>query len=54
MTSSFLALESVNGRPGGWPAKVSFSGREWCGNVYQGGEEALKKLRLSLRPPRTT
>ena len=35
MTSIFVALRSVNGRPAGWPTKVSFSAQEWCGHVYQ-------------------
>lgn len=35
MTSTFLALQPVNGRPAGWPTKVSFSSQEWCGHVYQ-------------------
>jgi hypothetical protein len=34
MTSSFLALEAVNGRPAGSLTKVSFSSQEWCGHVY--------------------
>lgn len=34
MTSVFLALAPVNGRPEGLPAKVSFSSQEWCGHVY--------------------
>lgn len=34
MTSTFLALEPVAGRPRGFPTKVSFSGQEWCGHVY--------------------
>jgi hypothetical protein len=34
MTSSFLALERVEGRPAGTPTKVSFSSQEWCGHVY--------------------
>lgn len=35
MTSAFVALEPVAGLPAGAPAKVSFSGQEWCGHVYQ-------------------
>ena len=35
MTSAFVALKPVNGRPAGWPTKVSFSSQEWCGHVYQ-------------------
>jgi len=34
MTSAFVALKDVNGRPAGSPTKVSFSSQEWCGNVY--------------------
>ena len=34
MTSAFVALKDVNGRPAGAPTKVSFSSQEWCGNVY--------------------
>ncbi len=34
MTSAFVALERVNGRPAGSPTKVSLSSQEWCGNVY--------------------
>ncbi len=34
MTSAFVALESVDGRPAGSLTKVSFSSQEWCGNVY--------------------
>jgi hypothetical protein len=34
MTSTFVALQRVNGRPAGYPTKVSFSSQEWCGHVY--------------------
>jgi hypothetical protein len=34
MTSTFVALKAVNGRPAGSPTKISFSSQEWCGNVY--------------------
>lgn len=34
MTSVFVATQSVNGRGAGYPAKISFSSQEWCGNVY--------------------
>jgi hypothetical protein len=34
MTSAFVALTPVNGRPAGSLTKVSFSSQEWCGNVY--------------------
>ena len=34
MTSAFVALSPVNGRPAGGATKVSFSSQEWCGNVY--------------------
>ncbi len=35
MTSVFLALQAVNGRPAGRSSKISFSAQEWCGHVYQ-------------------
>jgi hypothetical protein len=35
MTSSFVALAAVNGRPAGAPAKISFSSQEWCGHTFQ-------------------
>jgi hypothetical protein len=34
MTSAFVALTPVNGRPPGSPTKVSFSAQEWCGLVF--------------------
>ncbi len=34
MTSAFVALVPVNGRPAGSATKVSFSSQEWCGGVY--------------------
>jgi len=34
MTSAFVALEPVNGRPAGSATKVAFSSQEWCGLVY--------------------
>ena len=34
LTSAFIALTPVNGRPAGSATKVSFSSQEWCGNVY--------------------
>ncbi|OGF04351.1 MAG: hypothetical protein A2W00_01615 [Candidatus Eisenbacteria bacterium RBG_16_71_46] len=34
MTSAFVALRPVNGRPAGSATKVSFSAQEWCGQVY--------------------
>ena len=34
MTSSFVALQPVNGRAAGSPTKISFSRQEWCGNTY--------------------
>lgn len=34
MTSAFVALTPVNGRPAGSATKVSFSSQEWCGNEY--------------------
>jgi len=35
MTSVFVALQPVNGRPAGRATKISFSSQEWCGHVYQ-------------------
>lgn len=34
MTSAFVALAPVNGRPAGSTTKVSFSSQEWCGDTY--------------------
>ncbi|HKD10845.1 MAG TPA: hypothetical protein VKE50_02175 [Thermoanaerobaculia bacterium] len=34
LTSTFVALTPVNGRPAGSVTKVSFSSQEWCGNMY--------------------
>lgn len=34
MTSVFVALQPVNGRPIGAPTKVTFSSQEWCGQVF--------------------
>jgi hypothetical protein len=34
MTSAFVALGPVNGRPAGQLTKVSFSSQEWCGHAY--------------------
>ncbi len=34
MSSIFVALEPLRGRPAGSPVKVSFSAQEWCGHVY--------------------
>jgi len=34
MTSAFVALAPVNGRPAGSATKVSFSSQEWCGGLY--------------------
>jgi len=34
LTSTFVALTAVNGRPAGSVTKVSFSSQEWCGNMY--------------------
>lgn len=48
MTSTFVALESENGRPAGVPTKVSFSSQEWCGHAYQqllfDGAEKLRDI----------
>lgn len=35
MTSIFVALAPVNGRPAGSAAKISFSSQEWCGHTFQ-------------------
>ncbi len=35
MTSTFVTLAAVNGRPAGAPAKISFSSQEWCGHTFQ-------------------
>ena len=35
MTSSFVALAAVNGRPAGSATKISFSSQEWCGHTFQ-------------------
>jgi len=34
MTSSFVALQPVNGRAAGSPSKIAFSRQEWCGQTY--------------------
>jgi len=34
MTSAFVALAPVNGRPAGAATKIAFSAQEWCGQVY--------------------
>ena len=34
MTSAFVALAPILGRPAGAPTKVSFSAQEWCGHAY--------------------
>ena len=34
MTSAFIALKAVNGRPAGAPMKISFTSQEWCGHSY--------------------
>jgi len=35
MLQSFVALESVNGRPAGVMTKVAWSSQEWCGNLFK-------------------
>ena len=35
MTSSFVALAPVNGKPAGSATKISFSSQEWCGQTFQ-------------------
>ncbi|MEO8430241.1 MAG: hypothetical protein ABI592_01945 [Acidobacteriota bacterium] len=34
LTSAWVSLAPVNGRPAGAATKVSFSSQEWCGHVY--------------------
>jgi hypothetical protein len=34
MTSAFVALTPINGRPAGAATKVAFSSQEWCGQIY--------------------
>ncbi len=34
MTSAFVALAPVHGRPAGFATKVAFSAQEWCGMTY--------------------
>lgn len=34
LTSAFVALTPIEGRPTGSVTKVSFASQEWCGNVY--------------------
>src|SRR5947209_15105805 len=47
MTSSFIALEAVNGRAAGSPTKISFSRQEWCGNTYHQLLFDEKKIRAT-------
>jgi len=35
MLQSFIALESVNGRPAGVATKIAWSSQEWCGNLFK-------------------
>ena len=35
MTSTFVALAPVNGKPPGSATKISFSSQEWCGHTFQ-------------------
>jgi hypothetical protein len=35
MTSVFITMARVNGRPAGSPTKISFSAQEWCGHVWR-------------------
>src|SRR5713101_3731013 len=35
LTSAFVALAPVNGRPAGSATKISFSSQEWCGHTFQ-------------------
>lgn len=34
MTSAFVGLVPVGGRPAGAPAKIAFSAQEWCGQAF--------------------
>ncbi|MDQ6891688.1 MAG: hypothetical protein M3167_03295 [Acidobacteriota bacterium] len=34
LTTTFVALTPVNGRPAGAPTKAAFSSQEWCGGVW--------------------
>lgn len=34
LTSAFVALSPVNGRPAGSATKIAFSSQEWCGGVW--------------------
>ena len=47
MTSVFVALQPVNGRLNGTPAKVSYSSQEWCGQVYQQVLFDANKMRIN-------
>ncbi|MBI2689143.1 MAG: hypothetical protein HYX27_22805 [Acidobacteria bacterium] len=46
MQQSFVATESVNGRPAGVFTKVTWSIQEWCGNVFK--EALLDKDNLRV------
>lgn len=48
MMSRFVALEPVNGRPGGSLTKVSFSSQEWCGQVYHQALFDKQRVRTML------
>src|SRR5262245_50861079 len=48
LTSAFVALTPVNGRPSGSPTKVSFSSQEWCGNAFAQLLFDASSARLSL------
>ena len=48
MTSAFVALAPVNGRPSGAPTKISFSSQEWCGNVYSQALFDARAVRVDL------
>jgi len=48
LTSTFIALAPVNGRPAGAPTKVSFSAQEWCGHVYSQALFDVGYARLAL------
>jgi hypothetical protein len=47
MTSSFLGLKPMAGRPAGVLAKTSFSRQEWCGHMFAQALFDASKVRIS-------
>ncbi len=47
MTSSFLGLRHIAGRPEGMLAKTSFSRQEWCGHMFAQALYDASKVRIS-------